>query len=74
MNEYVSVAKIITIKATSRASVKIKDNYYTVEYGEERSLPADMPEGQIIEERNALWDDCNAEVDAQIHDIVSSFK
>ena len=28
-----------TIKATSRASVKIGDNYFTVEYSEERMLP-----------------------------------
>ena len=30
--------KITAIKATSRASVKIHDSFYTIEYGEERSI------------------------------------
>ena len=62
--------KITTIKAISRASVKIKDSFYTVEYGEERSLEDG---DNIEEEREKLWDTCNGEIDRQLEDIVNSF-
>ena len=63
--------KITTIKAISRASVKIKDSFYTVEYGEERSLD---DTDNIDEEREKLWIACNGEIDNQLEDIVQSFK
>ena len=63
--------KIQTIKAISRASVKIRESFYTVEYGEERSIE----EGDNIEEeRERLWDTCNNEIDNQLEDIIKSFK
>ena len=62
--------KIVSIKATSRASVKVADSFYTVEYCEERSID---PEDDIIEERKKLWETCNIEVDNQIEDILKSF-
>lgn len=62
--------KITTIKATSRASVKIHDSFYTIEYGEERSLDET---DNVEEEREALWQTCNGEVDKQIEDILNSF-
>lgn len=70
---YVSQAKITTIKATSRASVKVKDNhyndnYYTVEYSEERVIP-EVEGVNIEEERRLLWDTVNAECDNQILEI-----
>ena len=67
------MSKAITtsIRITSRASVKVKDNFYTVEYCEERSIPEDA---DIEEERQALWDTCNGEVDGQIEDILKSYK
>ena len=62
--------KITTIRATSRASVKIRDSFYTVEYCEERL----MEDGDDVEEERAkLWDTCNAQVDHQIEDIINSF-
>ena len=63
--------KITTIKAISRASVKIKDSFYTVEYGEERSLD---DTDNIDEEREKLWIACNNEIDKQLEDIVNSFR
>lgn len=63
--------KITTIKAISRASIKIKDSFYTVEYGEERSLD---DTDNIDEEREKLWIACNGEIDNQLEDIVQSFK
>jgi hypothetical protein len=61
-----SKATIKSIKATSRASVKIRDSFYTIEYCEERLIPEDA---NIEEERAILWDVVNNEVDNQIADI-----
>ena len=73
MEEYESKAIISTIKATSRASVKIGDSYYTMEYCEERVIP-DMDDVDIATERQILWDTVNREVDNQISDIVQAVK
>ena len=62
--------KVTTIRATSRASVKINDSFYTVEWCEEHSLD---PEDNVEEERKNLWQICNDEVDGQIEDILKSF-
>ena len=64
--------KTTSIRATSRASVKVGDSFYTVEWCEERSIdPGDIL--HIEEERKKLWDTCNNEVDGQIEDILKSF-
>lgn len=64
------MAKTTTIKATSRVAMKIKDNFYTVEYTEERSLE----DGDNVEtERKDLWDTVNNEVDNQIEEIYDTF-
>lgn len=61
-----SKATIKSIKATSRASIKVMDSFYTLEYCEERLIPEDA---NIEEERAILWDVVNNEVDNQIADI-----
>ena len=66
-------AVIKTIKATSRASVKVGESYYTVEYSEERIIP-DVEGIDIEKERQFLWEDVNAECDNQIEDILKTFK
>lgn len=79
-----------TIRATSRASVKIGDSYYTVEYSEERVIPQiekieavnitgeqhteTLDDVDIKKERRDLWDTVNSEVDSQIEDILKTFK
>ena len=70
--EYERKAITTQIRATSRASVKIRDNFYTVEYCEERTIP-DIEGVDILMEREILWDDVNDEVDAQIQDIIKTF-
>ena len=70
---YESKAIITNIKAHSRASIKIKDEYYTVEYEEERAIP-DVEGLDINAERKLLWDDCNTQVDNQVEDILKTFK
>ena len=71
--KYESKAIISSIKATSRASVKIGDSYYTMEYCEERIIPDDE-NINIEEERRLLWDTVNIEVDGQIEDALKTFK
>lgn len=71
--DYESQSTISKISATSRASVKVGDSYYTVEYSEER-LIKDLPEMDIMKERSLLWETVNAECDAQIEDILKMLK
>lgn len=66
-----SVGVTTAIRITSRASVKVKDSFYTIEYCEERSIP----EGADLEEERAdLWGVCNTEVDNQLEDIIRMSK
>lgn len=68
MNNYVPKAIPTVIKFISRASTKIKEQYYTFEYGEERQIN-NFEEVDIEKEKRALVDDCNAVVDEQIKEI-----
>ena len=72
VSSYESQASITTIRATSRASVKVKDSYYTVEYSEERLIP-DIEGVDIKKERELLWDTVNSECDNQIEEIINQF-
>lgn len=73
MEEYTSKATITSIKATSRSAIKIKDNYYTVEFTEERTVP-DVEDVDLDKERRFLFDDVNTIVDEQVIDIVKTFQ
>jgi hypothetical protein len=68
--EYVSKAVTTTIKASSRASIKVGDNFYTIEWTEERTVPEDC---DIEKERTFLWETVNGEVDGQIQDILDAY-
>ena len=73
-----SKAITTSIKATSRASIKVRtkngsENYYTVEYSEERSIPTDI-EVDMDFERSTLWKDVNDVVDDQCEQILKTFK
>ena len=70
--KYESKAKVTVIRATSRASVKVRDNFYTVEYSEERAIP-DIEGINLEAEKQALWEAVNYECDNQIHDILDTF-
>ena len=73
MREVINMSKAVTtsIKATSRVAVKIKDNFYTVEFSEERSVPEDA---DMDEERAELWDAVNSTVDDQCEQILKTFR
>ena len=70
---YEQKAITTTIRATSRASVKIRDNFYTLEYCEERIIP-DIEGVDLEAEKRILWDAVNSEVDKQIEDTYNAVK
>lgn len=74
---YEQKAITTTIRATSRASIKVStrggDNFYTVEYSEERTIP-DIEGIDLESEKRLLWNDVNREVDGQIEDIYEAVK
>ena len=72
LQPYESKAVPTIIKFSSRASVNIKDSWYTIEYGEERQID-NFDEVDINKERQNLINDCNIEVDNQIKDILNTF-
>ena len=69
---YEKKATTTKIVATSRSSVKVKDNFYTVECSEERSVP-DVEGVDVQKEWTLLFDDLNQVVDNQIEEIVKTF-
>ena len=71
--DYVSKAVVTKISATSTVTIKIKDNYYKVEYSEERSIP-DVDGVDVEQERVLLFDAVNAVVDSQAEDIIRTFQ
>ena len=73
MNDYVSKATVTTIKANSKVTLKIKDNFFSVEYSEERTVP-DVDGVDIEAERKCLFNDVNAIVDEQADVIRKTFR
>ena len=76
MADYTSKAKITKITATSRASVKIRDSYFTLEYSEERVIPDQYDGGgvDIEAERALLWQTVNDQVDIQVNETIAAVK
>lgn len=74
MSEYVQQAKTVKISGTSKATIQIKNNYYSFSYGEERELPEDHIRVNLEKERELLWGTLNAEVDKQVEEIIQLYK
>lgn len=68
--KYESKAITTQIKATSRVSAKIFDDFYTLEFSEERTIP-DVEGVDLDKERAKLWDDVNYSVDVQMQDTIN---
>lgn len=68
--KYESKAITTQIKATSRVSAKIGDDFYTLEFSEERTIP-DVEGVDLDKEREKLWDDVNYSVDVQMQDTIN---
>lgn len=73
MKGYESKATVTTIKATSKVTLKIKDNFFSVEYTEERTVP-DVDGVDIDAERECLFEDVNSVVDTQANEIRKTFR
>lgn len=65
------MAKTTIIRATSRISTKVRDTYYTFEYCEERQIEDG---DDVANEREKLWEVCNAEVDNQVAETLEMYK
>ena len=70
---YESKAVPVKISATSRCAVKIQDNYYTIEAGEERVIPENAGT-DMRAEWSLLFAEVNGIVDNQIEDIIKTFQ
>ena len=68
-----SKLKTVSIRFTSRASIKIRDNFITVEACEERVVPEGVTDIDWEAERKMLWDTVNDECDDQIQDAIKTF-
>ena len=73
MENYTPKAIVTEITATSRVAIKVRDNFYTVEYSEKRAIP-DVEGVDVEAERIALFDAVNGIVDAQAEDIIRTFQ
>ena len=73
MATYKQKATTTKITATSRASVKIGESFYTVELSEERTINPNTRGVNLAQEQKLLWDSVNESVDNQIIDIKNAF-
>ncbi len=65
------MAVVTKINAASRVSVKLGDSFYTMEYGEERTLSENDDYGA---EKEKLWETVNDEVDRQVTQVVNWYR
>ena len=65
--------RTVEIFASSRASVKVKETFYTFEYSEKRSvdLPYNMDESALDDAKANLWLTVHAQVDKQVEEVFS---
>lgn len=69
-----SELKTTKISVNSRASVKIGDSFFTFEFGLEKAVPDDFDVDKLPEEKRAMWDEANGEIDRQIVEISEYLK
>jgi hypothetical protein len=69
-----SKAKVKTISASFRISTKINNEYFTLEYKEERSIPPAVDKNLIDMERQLLWDTVIGETERQVDDLIKYYK
>lgn len=63
--------KTTEISATSRVALKVKDNFYTVEASEKRTVPTENVDMKA--EWEDLWNSVNGIVDNQANEIYTMF-
>ena len=72
MAKYEAHAIPTEISATSRCAIKVKDNYYTIEVSEKRTI-SNVDGIDMDEEYRILFDEVNKVVDDQCQDIINTF-
>lgn len=65
--------KTTKISYSSKITLKIRDSFYSIEYGEEREIEGEGTDNELIELRQQLVDDVNGVVDEQAEEIVETF-
>lgn len=65
--------KTTRIQGTMRMAIKIRDNYYTVEFLEEREVP-NNPNLDLEEEKRLLFESVKNTVYSQIEEIVEGLR
>lgn len=65
-----TIGSTVALRYMSGASVDKNGVWYKFECCEERKLPEGLSEEQVQEEREKLWASLNAQVDAQIEDVL----
>ena len=69
-----------TIKASVRQSLKLGENYFTIEWTEEQSVKIDPKltkaklEAELAKARESLWNTCIQEVDEQTEEIIELYR
>ena len=58
------------IRGTSRMAIKVRDNYYTVEFTEERSVPNNL-NIDLEQEKQLLFDSVQDTVYSQVQEIIN---
>lgn len=71
--KYVPKAKTTTISAHVKMTLKVRDNFVSVEGQEERSVPTDE-DVNVGKEWEALWDDVYASCDDAMALILQDMK
>ena len=66
--------KTKSIKFTSRAAVKIGNDYFTFEATIEKTCPEEFTDEEYAQQKTLLWDEVNAEIDNQLLDVQSAYK
>ena len=65
--------KTTKISAVSRIAFKNKhDNWFTVEFAEERQITGEYTEEELVAAREELWDTVNGEVDVQVDQVLKA--
>ena len=61
------------IRATERMAVKIRDNYYTLELTEERSIP-NNPNIDLEEEKSRLFESVKTSLYKEVEELVDGLR
>ena len=71
---YVPKAVPTTISAKVKLTVKIKDNYFSVEGNEERTIPVEAKDVDLSKEWDLLWEDVETVCDNELANIISEMR